>query len=57
MWYVMHCHKKRKANGNVLVMSSVAFHNPSSLPRTFELINMKTIVTETDLGMDTSTCK
>ena len=45
------------ATGNVLVVSSVTFHNPNTLPHTFELMNMKTSVTETNLGMDASTCK
>ena len=57
IWYVIHCHKKRKSTGNVLVMSSVTFHSPDTLPHTFELINTKTNVTETDLGMDASPCK
>ena len=58
VWCVIH--KRRKllySTGNVHIMSPVSFHNSSTIAHAYEITNMKTNVTVTDLGMDASTCK
>ena len=65
LWYVMHCHKKRKSSystGKVHSMLPVAFHNPNTTnvesSHVYELTdNTKSNITGLSLGLDSRTCK
>ena len=65
MWYVMHCHKKKKlscSTGKVHSMLPVAFHNQNATNYESSHVygltnNTKNNITRLNLGLDSRTCK
>ena len=65
MWYVMHCHKKKKlscSTGKVHSMLPVTFHNTNATnyesSHVYKLTdNTKNNITGLNLGLDSRTCK
>ena len=63
MWCVVHFYKKKRSSKGItrLIPSRISFHkskaahhNPSNV---YELTNMKSNITEIDLGTDAGICK